>query len=160
MRELADTDCGTIAKSHPVERVHRLVDQLAVARDLAEEAEDGPAPGLGREHDIAAGRELGDQRGDLEGAGEAEAGAFDLVEIADLASIEADRAGIGCELAGDQLDQARLAGAVGADQRMDLAGAQIELDAVGDLERAEGFAQAGERQYRFSHDAPSPQQDL
>ena len=39
----------------------------------------------------------------------------------------------------DLVDQCRLAGAVRADQRVDLAGPEIEADAVGRLQRAEGL---------------------
>ena len=57
---------------------------------------------------------------------EPEAGAGDGVEAVDRPALEADRAGVLADLADDLLDQRRLAGAVRADQRVDLAAAQVE----------------------------------
>ena len=45
-------------------------------------------------------------------------------------AVQADGAGVGLVEAGDDLDQRRLAGAVLAEQRMHLAGADVEADPV------------------------------
>ena len=76
---------------------------------------------LHRQRDIALGGEAAEDAGDLERAGEAEPGALGGGERGDVAPLEPDGAAVGRELAGDLADQRRLAGAVGADQRMDLA---------------------------------------
>jgi hypothetical protein len=66
------------------------------------------------------------QRGYLEAAAEAEPRPLGHLQIVDDLAEEADRAGIGAQRAGDLVDQRRLAGAVGPDQRMDLAGNEVE----------------------------------
>ncbi len=60
----------------------------------------------------------------------------------DVDAVEADRAGVGVEIAGDQVEQRRLAGAVRADDAERLAARDRQIDAVGGLERAEGLGEA------------------
>ena len=60
---------------------------------------------------------------------------------ADIGSREAHAAGIGLDHAGDDLDQRRLAGAVLAEHRMDLAALAGEVDA---LERAHAAIALGD----------------
>ena len=47
------------------------------------------------------------------------------------------RAGVGQQAAAEQADEGGLAGAVRADQRVDLAGGEVEVDAVDGREAAE-----------------------
>ena len=54
---------------------------------------------------------------------------------------QADPTGVGPIEAGDQVEERRLAGAVGPDQAEDLAGADLEVDAVERLQAAERLAQ-------------------
>ena len=72
----------------------------------------------------------GKQQQLLEDRGDAAAlGVVRVREAHDLA-VQADGAGVGLVDAGDDLDQRRLAGAVLAEQRMHLAGADVEADPV------------------------------
>ena len=70
----------------------------------------------------------------------------DLVRrhVGDVAAVEFDLAGAGAGLAEDRHHQRRFAGAVGADQRDDLAGIDLEIDALQRLDLAVG-RRAGER---------------
>ena len=49
-------------------------------------------------------------------------------QAGDVAAVEADRAGVGQQAAAEQADEGGLAGAVRADQRVDLAGGEVEVD--------------------------------
>ena len=53
------------------------------------------------------------------------------------------------------MDQGRLAGAVGADDGMQLAGSNGEADVVGDDEGAVGLPQVAQLEQGLSHDAAS-----
>ncbi|MGY4377548.1 hypothetical protein ACVWZ3_005187 [Bradyrhizobium sp. i1.3.6] len=86
--------------------------------------------------DAAAFRRLRDaQMGDLVGR-----------NVGDVSAFVQDLAGAGARLAEDRHHQRRLAGAVGADQRDDLAGADLDIDALQRLDLAVGGAQAPDRQ--------------
>ena len=67
----------------------------------------------------------------------------DLVRrhVGDVAAVEQDLARAGARPAEDRHHQRRLAGAVGADQRDDLAGVDVEIDALQRLDLAVGGAQ-------------------
>ena len=99
-------------------------------------------------HDGVA-REQGD---DLVGARHAEMRAPAARHAGDVAVEQPDRAAVGRELAGDQVEQRGLAGAVRADDQPPLARLDGEVDAAGDAQAAERFAQAvdGERGHGFA----------
>src|SRR5204862_8074772 len=59
--------------------------------------------------------------------------------------------GVGEERAGNLVNERGLAGGVGAGDGVGLASRDIEVYAVGDLERAERFAQLLQPQDRFAH---------
>src|SRR6218665_238512 len=61
-----------------------------------------------------------------------------------VGAVEGDGAVVGLELAVDHVEGGRLAGAVGADEREQFAGRQLEADAVHGLHAAEGFAEVGD----------------
>ena len=85
--------------------------------------------------------ELGVDAGDLERAREALARAPRRGQRGDVLAGEADRAGVGAQVAGELADEGGLAGAVRADDGVRLAFAHVEVDAVGRAQRAEGLAQ-------------------
>ena len=65
--------------------------------------------------------------------------------------VEQDLAAIGGQIAGDQIEQRRLARAVRPDDAHRLAGSHAKIDAVGRLERAERLAEApGLEQHRVA----------
>ncbi|MFK4700966.1 hypothetical protein ABIF42_006560 [Bradyrhizobium diazoefficiens] len=72
----------------------------------------------------------------------------DLVggHVGDVAAFVQDLAGTGPRLAEDGHHQRRLAGAVGADQRHDLAGIDFDVDALQRLDLAVGGAKAADRE--------------
>src|SRR5262249_30847244 len=59
-----------------------------------------------------------------------------------VAAEERDRSGIGPELAGDEVEERRLAGAVRPDDEASLARLDDEVDGVGDAQAAERFGEA------------------
>jgi hypothetical protein len=65
-----------------------------------------------------------------------------------LHAVDPDRAGVLRVHAGEDLHQRRLAGAVLADERVDLAGAQVEVDAVQDVDAEEALADAAHLEQR------------
>src|SRR5437879_8922207 len=82
------------------------------------------------------------QRVDLEGARQAALHAGVWPERGDVLLAEHDPAGVGPQHAGDQVDERRLPGAVGADERVAHALRQDEVDVLRHHERAEFLAQA------------------
>ena len=83
--EVGGAEGGALAEAGVVEEGHRRVGEAEVAGDRAEEAEDAALAGLDGEHDVLQRRHLRGDRGDLEGAGEADAGAVGGVEVVDRA---------------------------------------------------------------------------
>ena len=76
-----------------------------------------------------------DGDGVLEGHEQAGAGALVRVGLGDVLAVEEDLAlgDLEARVAHDRVGQRRLAGAVGAHQRVDLAGADVQVDALEDL---------------------------
>src|SRR5207302_10584137 len=68
----------------------------------------------------------------------------------DLLAEQPDLAGVGFEEAGDDVEQGRLAGTVGADQAEDLAVVDREADVVDRLHPAEALAHATELEHDVS----------
>ena len=62
-------------------------------------------------------------------------------EAGDGLAGDGDRAGVGLVGAGDDLDERALAGAVFAEERVDLAGVELEIDAAERARAAEGFGE-------------------
>ena len=112
------------------------VERLLGCRRLPE-AEAGARARLHRQRDVLQGREAGQDLRDLERPGEAEAGAGRHRQPGHVVAVEEDAAGIGGEGAGDLVDEGGLAGAVGADDGVGLAGQDGEVDAGGHPEGAE-----------------------
>ena len=138
--------------------VERLLAPRRGLRAVARRAlPEGPRPRrlrLRREAAVLEHAELGEDRGALVAAAEAGAGAPRLRPAGDVVAGEAHRAGGRRELAGEHVDQRRLAGAVGADHGMDLADVQVERDRVDRGQAAEAAAEAGGlEQRRLSHGA-------
>ena len=87
--------------------------------------------------DVLAHAQMAEQAHDLEGAGDAARGDLARRQAGDVGAVAQHAAVLRCYLPGDDVDQRRLAGAVGADQPQDLAGLEAQRHAI---ERA----QAGE----------------
>ncbi len=104
-------------------------------------------PGLQREPDDFADRQLRKQRRRLEGPSQPEAGPLVGVEPADLPAEQIDSA-VRLQEAADGVEERRLPGAVGADQADHLVGRGVEVDVVDRDEAAEGNGEPGGRQHR------------
>ena len=85
---------------------------------------------VGDEH-VVQNREVPDQRHLLEGRLHAEAVRHPGAREPDRAALDADRARVGQDQTREQLDDRRLAGAVLAQKRMDIAGRDAEGDVIG-----------------------------
>ena len=102
----------------------------------------GPAPvdqaqarGLGQaQHDVLQGAELADEMQFLMDEAEPEDGRLVRRADRDRPAVEGDRAAVGLLDPGQDADQGRLAGTVGADQPVHLAGAEVDLDAAQGLD--------------------------
>ena len=107
------------------------------------------------EEDVLGDGELGEEQELLVDGGDA---ALDRVARGDggeLALADADAAAVGGVHAGDDLDERRLAGAVLAEERVHLAGEDVEVDVLEDADAGEGLRDAGERD-EGGHLAPRP----
>ena len=132
------------------EELGDLADSVAVPAVLAhrvgqpQPGADEPRPGevVAAEHQVLLHRRRGEERDVLEGAGHAEAGDRVRRQADEVAVAEAHRAGGGPVDAGQDVEHRRLAGAVGADQRVDRPGLNLEGDVVegGDSREPDGDA--------------------
>ena len=75
--------------------------------------------------------------GDLEGAHDAAACRLGRLLVRDVHALEADGAARGRQELGQQVEEGRLAGTIGADQRVDLAAAYTQVDVIDCDEPAE-----------------------
>ena len=127
--------------------------QLAILAHVAQEAERMAVVCLDGERHVVERAELAQHRGDLERTAEPQPHARIGRQMGDVAAGKADRAGVRGEIAGELADQGGLAGAVGPDQRVDLARPHVDGDVVGREQTAETLDQAVGGQQRLRHDA-------
>ena len=120
--EQARRACARGAEADRVETIHRGLVQGLLPRGIAEEAEARSGARLNRQRHVLEGREARQDRGDLERAGEAAPTRCVHRQMRDVLAVEQDLSGIGGQHAGDLVDQRRLAGAVRADDGVQLAG--------------------------------------
>src|SRR5262245_51487938 len=114
--------------------LHGSVAHLAVPREGGEEASAAAEPRRDRRLQCLENGELGEDVDELEAPRHTEPGQPHGADAGDVAILEANGAGGRRQHAGEDVDQRRLAGAVGTDDRDELAGANGEADPV---ERAE-----------------------
>src|SRR5258708_10300254 len=95
-----------------------------------------------RQRDVLEQGQAAEQRADLEGADETAFDARGARQMGDVLAAQQDASGARLEHAGDQIDEAGLAGAVGPDQRMAGAAFEPEVDVARHPQRAEAPAQA------------------
>src|SRR5688572_30589951 len=98
--------------------------------------EDG-ASTLERDPDVLEDGEAGKDRRDLERLRDAELRGRELRQAGDVAPFQEDAPPARRQLAGDQLEEGGLAGAVGTDDRAQLAGMHGEIDTVDRQQRSE-----------------------
>src|SRR3954470_23726921 len=107
--------------------------------DEAEPAEQARAHDLAAEEHVGAGIELGREREVLVDGLDPQPARVERRVQLDRLALEDDLAGVGLVHAGQRLDQRRLAGAVVADERDDLAGVDGEARAAQGADAAEAF---------------------
>ncbi len=107
-----------------------------------------PADRLDREGDVVDHARAAKQPRDLERARQAVAGAPVRRPGGDVGTGEDDRAAVARELAAELRHQGRLAGAVRADQGVDLAGVDVQVDAIGRDQPAEALLEAAHVEQR------------
>ena len=129
-------------------RTARAGSSRALARAPAPEAEAVARVRLHRERDVVERGEFRIDAGDLERARQALARALRRGQRGDVLAGEADRAGVGPQVAGELADEGGLAGAVRADDGVRLALGTSSVDAVGRAQRAEALGQAGDLKHR------------
>ena len=110
-----------------------------------------PGMRLHGERDIVEHREIEEQRGDLERAREAEMAAAPRRHARDVGVAEMNAAGIGDQRAAELGDERGLAGAVRADDGVQLAFRYGDIDVVGGDDAAEALGEAFDLEQRVSH---------
>ena len=96
------------------------------------------------EGNILCDREVGEEGRLLINGGDTELAGADGVVVGDGPAEDFEASGVGLDGAGDDLDERGLAGAVLADEGVDLAGPQVERDALERADAGEGFVDVGE----------------
>src|SRR5499426_767250 len=136
-------------QSQAREQRHCLVADVAMRARRAPRAAGDAAAFRDTERDIVEHRQIPEERVDLEGSADAALHARLLREPGDVLAAEQDPPRRRSEPAGEHVHEGRLAGPVGADQRVPRARLQPEVDVVRDRQGAEALAQAA----RFEHGA-------
>ena len=103
-----------------------------------------------RQHDVVVHAELGEDAMALDHVHQSGIHRLARAGLAHVLAAEGDRAGAR-QQAGDRLQERALAGAVGAEQGHDLAGADREVDAVQHADLAVAGRQAADLEQRFDH---------
>ena len=150
--EIAGEIMGPGFEPNPGQRLGRFLVHLPHPGDRAKQAVPDPVAREDADAEVLEHAEAMEDVGDLERARQpCPVDAMGL-ETADAASFEHDFAGRGREHAGDQVEEGGFAGAVGTDDRMPLARPDIEVEALDDLDRAEGLGQSRQPQCRLFSD--------
>src|SRR5690242_7266149 len=138
MRQMTETDTR--------QRRFRLRDQRPLAIEPQQRIPAQTRQAEQRQRDVPQQRVLGEQRDDLISPRQSQMGAAARRQASQLLVEKRHRAGVGFEFAGDEIEQRRLAGAVGADDQAPLARRNDEIEAAGDAQTAEGFLELMDRQ--------------
>ena len=143
---LAERPVGEVAEPDPVERGAGAGGQRLLAVEPDERVPAQWRPAEERERDIAQQRLAREQRDDLVGAREAEMGAPPARDMGQLEPEQPDRAAVGTQFAGDQVEQGGFAGAVRADDQAVLAQLDREAHRGGDAQSAKRLFEIVEHQ--------------
>src|SRR6267378_466879 len=139
-----DDDRGDLVRSDDrADDVHdgRLLPHLVVAIGQGEEPARHALAGEDGERHVVVERKLVEEVHDLEAPRDAGLDAAVHRQRGDVLAAEHNAPAVGMEEPADQVHHARLARAVGADQRQDLAFLDLEVDVVDGVGLAEGLAQ-------------------
>src|SRR5882762_10409826 len=134
LREVSREGAALVAQAEQLGDLERLALHVAVARERREQPGAAPEPGDDRGLQRLEHREVREDVNQLERSGHAEPCEPHRPEPVDRTLLEVHGAGGGRREPGEDVDQRGLAGAVGTDDRQELAGGDAEAHAV---ERAE-----------------------
>jgi len=112
------------------------------------EIEERAAVGLGAEDDVFGDAEVGRDGEFLVNGDDAGAAGVEGIARGERSAVELERAGVGRVNAGEDFHEGGFAGAVFADERVDLTGGNVEVDAGKGGGGAEAFVDLGEAQAR------------
>src|SRR6185437_5773970 len=145
---------GDPVKADPLKRRAGLGEQRLLPPEQEDRVPAQRREAQQRQDDVAQQRLAREQGDDLISAREAAMRAAAARQAGDVFAEEPDAAAIRPELAGDEVEQRRLARAVGADDQAALARRDIEVHIGGDTQAAEGFDQVA--QLERAHPALPP----
>ena len=152
-RFAASTSARALRPTSAEDRVRRIA-QARVLAGRPPEPEARPGVRLHRERDVVERGEVAVDAGDLERPREAAVRARRRAERGDVFAGEPDVPAVRPQIAGELADERRLAGAVGADDRVRLAGKRLERDLVGRAQRAERLREVFDVEQDVTHRAP------
>ena len=132
---------GDVAEADLGKGFAALRDERMVAVEIDERVPAHGGEAQQRQLDVAQDGVAGEQRDDLVGARHAEMGAVAACGVRDVAAEQGNRAAVGCDLAGNQVEERGLAGAVGTNNQAPLARFHDQFDIGGDAQAAERLAQ-------------------
>ena len=129
---------------------------LAPGRGQVEQAghEPGAAPHVGADHDVLQRGHAGEEPEVLEGAGHAAGGHLVRRPAVERHALEPHLARVGDGHAGEQVEEGRLAGAVGTDDRLDAPGPDVEAHLPDGLDPAEALGDATDLEQAHGASAP------
>ena len=139
-------DRGEVGKADSLDQRQRLAVERAQDRLGAPEIEGVAALPLQRDADVLEHRQVREDGRDLERAHEPEPGDVGRLQARDVAALVDDRALGRRQELGQEVEAGGLAGAVRADERMDRAAPDLEIDTVDRGEALELLGQALRRQ--------------
>src|SRR5689334_7187741 len=138
--EAGDAAVAVLEETKALEQALGAIDGVGAVRRQAK-AQALVVARVGDEHVVEHAQVAVDLR-DLERARDAEPRDRARRERGDVASVEGDAAGVGLEIAGDHVDEGRLAGAVAADQADALADVDRDGEVGGGDDRAEALVES------------------
>ena len=151
VRQRRRADIAARRESDGVERARRGLGAEAARHGALVQCPGPRLPRLRGEAAILADGHVGEHVAALKRPADPEARDSARRHPGDGASLERDRAGGGCELAGEQVDERGFPGAVGTDQRVDAVALDGEGDAVHGHEPAEASLERARDECGLSH---------
>ena len=154
-REVARQLVGNAAEAEEVDHIIGPLPVRALLlphRSRLQPGSEKPLPGLSRRHghQVLAHGQCRELMRDLEGPEQAPVEQLVGLEAGDVLTAEKDLPRVGREHAGNQVEQRRLAGAVGADQACDRALCDLQTRAVNGCHAAEALGDPGDADHRSS----------
>ena len=150
-----DDAVGTIAETDLGQRVARLRIEMTMAGQQRPGIPAQFVEAEQRQHDVVGERLAGKQCQDLIGPGETALHTVGCAHAEEFTAEQPDRAAVGGEIAGDQVEQSGLAGAVRSDDQPPLAGHDGERNILGRRQAAEALVEAYDFKGCFGHVALS-----